>query len=54
MHRCLFYYHYSFYVFSAIREELNTSTGRVLVVVVEAADLSSPKQNEGIHNFNTS
>ena len=34
--------------FSAIREELNASTGRVLVVVVEASDLSSPKQNEGI------
>ena len=31
----------------AIRDEMNSSTGRVLVVVVEASDLTPPKQNQG-------
>jgi hypothetical protein len=35
--------------FLAIREEMNSSTGRVLVVVVEASDLSSTKQDQGNH-----
>ncbi len=42
-----------FFCFSAIREEMNSSTGRVFVVVVEASDLTTPKEKRGkkFHNL---